>query len=64
MEFLSQSKSVEPTTLESENFEFLNYMQVRFSHHHVYSGQDEFSLVERILNGHPNWKLGLMPVFG
>jgi hypothetical protein len=39
-------------------------MKVRFSHRHVYSPQDEFSLVERILNVRPDWKVGLMPVFG
>ena len=61
IELLSKSVSGEPLKQHPDNMEFLNYIQVRFSYRHVYSSKNEFDLVERILNDHPDWKVGLMP---
>jgi hypothetical protein len=60
-ELLAKSASGEPLQQEPDNMDFLNYIQVRFAHRHVYSARNEFDLVERILNDHPDWKVGLMP---
>jgi hypothetical protein len=61
IEFLMKSKSGEPIHQSEENIEFVNYLQVRFSHRHIYSSYNEFTLVEKILKDHPDWKMGLMP---
>jgi len=61
MKLIECSENGEPIPQKPKNMEFANYLQVRFSHRYVYSFKNDFELVERILNDHPDWKIGLMP---
>jgi hypothetical protein len=61
MKLFERSAAGEPIPQSPENMEFANYLQVRFSNRYVYSYKNDFELVERILNDHPNWNKGLMP---
>lgn len=52
---------ISPCPVDPEELTFMNHLQVIFSNRFVYSSQDDFSLVKRMINNNSKYKTGLMP---
>lgn len=58
---LTESSAVQAT---ADNVTFYNHLQVQWSHRHLMSPIDDFTLAKRMISDNPRFREGLKPTFG